>query len=111
MHKLKYENACRTTNILDFPLFRDRKGVLYSMYAVGAHGSAEYADKVKTYKKAMKLTSPVHKRTRILFDDILANATKKGRKGSQKKGGRLLSLGELLLFTTTLSVFPTRKLH
>ena len=96
--------------ILYFPLFRDRKGVLYSMYAVGAHGSAEYADKVKTYKKAMKLTSPVHKRTRILFDDILANATKKGRKGSQKKGGRLLSLGELLPFTTTISVFSTRKL-
>ena len=93
VHKLKYENACRTIKVLYFPLFRDRKGVLYSMYAVGAHGSAEYADKVKTYKKAMKLTSPVHKRTRILFDDILANATKKGRKGSQKKGGRLLSLG------------------
>ena len=65
------------------------------MYAVGAPGSAEHADKVKPYKKTMKLTSPVHKRTRILFDDILANAAKKGRKGSQKKGGRLLSIGKV----------------
>ena len=78
---------------------RDRKGVLYSMYAVGAPGSAEHADKVKPYKKTMKLTSPVHKRTRILFDDILANAAKKGRKGSHKKGGRLLSIGKSFIHT------------
>ena len=60
--------------------FRDRKGVLYSMYAIGAHGNAE---NLPNFKKASasQLTSPLHKRTRIMFDDILANAAKKGRKG------------------------------
>ena len=50
------------------------------MYAIGAHGTAE---NLPNFKKASAslLTSPVHKRTRIMFDDILANAAKKGRKG------------------------------
>ena len=35
----------------------------------------------------------MHKRTRILFDDILANTVKKRRDGSESKSkGRLLSL-------------------
>ena len=50
------------------------------MYAIGAHGNAE---NLPNFKKASasQLTSPLHKRTRIMFDDILANAAKKGRKG------------------------------
>ena len=60
------------------------------MYAVGAHGSSDIPGNVKLSKKQQR-QSPVHKRTRILFDDILANTAKRARKGQAKEGGRLLS--------------------
>lgn len=62
------------------------------MHLVGANCNAEIPDKLKSHKKSMKDHSPAHKRTRILFDDVLANAAKKGRKGPFRTGGRLLSL-------------------
>jgi hypothetical protein len=55
------------------------------MYAIGAYGSSDdLPEKVKLNKKSFK-PSPVHKRTRILFDDILANAVKKGGTGHFRK--------------------------
>ena len=65
-----------------------------AMHSIGANGTCEMPEKMKKIPKSKSslVPSPVHKRTRILFDDVLANAVKKGREGAPKKGGRLLSL-------------------
>ena len=67
------------------------------MYAIGAHGNLE---NLPNFKKASasQLTSPLHKRTRIMFDDILANAAKKGRKGQNTLAIYVLYCDEKILF-------------
>lgn len=86
-------NKANDPELMDSLKSRDRKGVVHSMHAVGAFGSHDIPDKINLDKRHMK-HSPVHKRTRILFDEVLANKAKRPKKGGdkKKKGGRLLSL-------------------
>lgn len=72
--------------------FRDRKGVLYSLFAVGAAGS-EVANRNDFTKEQLK-NSPIHKRTRIHFDELVGNAAKKTKveKAGDGKKSRLLCL-------------------
>ncbi len=82
------------TGIMDF---KDREGVLYSFYAVGAcfgeedvgeDGSRHEAE----FAKIRKTLSPQHKRVRCLFDEMLAQKAMRGSKPNPPRGGRLLSL-------------------
>ena len=83
-------NKAEDSSMMDF---KDRKGIVFAMYAIGANGDHDLPEKFKQSKKASKVVaSPVHKRTRILFDDVLANAVKKGQQEEGQQGGRLLSL-------------------
>ena len=69
--------------------FKDRKGVLYSLFAVDAAGSD--AANQNDFTSEQQKNSPMHKRTRTNFDELLGNAAKKS-KAEKGKRTRLLSL-------------------
>ena len=72
--------------------FKDRKGVLFSLFAIGAAGS-EAANK-NDFTKEQQKNSPMHQRARTNFDEVLGNAAMKSRplKGKEGKKARLLCL-------------------
>ena len=79
--------------------FKDREGVLYALFAVGAAGAPgtspiDKKGQERDFSKCKKANSPQHRRLRCLFDEMLARKAKNaGQKGSKlKKGGRLLAL-------------------
>lgn len=55
--------------------FKDREGVLYSLFAAGVSGCSSPMDKSgheRDFKKMKALCSPSHKRVRSLFDEVLS---------------------------------------
>ena len=72
--------------------FKDRRGVLFSLFAVGAAGS-EVANR-NDFSKEQQKNSPLHQRARANFDEVLGNAAMKSKPQKSKEGkkARLLCL-------------------
>ena len=76
---------------------KDREGVLFSLYAVGASGCGTPTDKKGQeydFKKIKQSLTPRERRVRTLFDEMLAMKAKNSRaaKDGESGGGRMLSL-------------------
>ena len=72
--------------------FKDRRGILFSLFAVGAAGS-DVANR-NDFAKEQQKNSPLHQRARGNFDEVLGNAAMKSKpqKGKEGKKVRLLCL-------------------
>ena len=78
--------------------FKDREGILYALYAIGAGGCSTPVGKNGQeidFKKIRQSLAPQQKRLRSVFDEMLANKAQKMRSKKVEAGrnrGRLLSL-------------------